>query len=62
MNVPVLRRTKADWLAVGAITAIAAVALGFSVATSDISHASLQRENTLVLSIRQAIWKQRRKP
>lgn len=46
MNVPVLRRTKADWLAVGAITAIAAVALGFSVATSDISHASLQRENT----------------
>lgn len=46
MNTPILRRTKSDWFAVGAITAIAAVAIGLSVSTSDISHASLQRVDT----------------
>ena len=45
MNAPILRRTKSDWLAVGVITAIAAVAVGISVTTSDISHASLQQAN-----------------
>src|SRR5690625_3584044 len=45
MNAPILRRTKSDWLAVGVITAIAAVAVGLCVTTSDISHASLQQAN-----------------
>lgn len=44
MSAPILRRTKKDWLAVGALTTIAAVAIGFSWFNSDISHASLQQE------------------
>lgn len=41
MKAPILRRTRADWLAVGVITAVTAAAVGLSVANSDISHASL---------------------
>src|SRR5699024_5361324 len=41
MKTPILRRTRADWLAVGVITAVTAAAVGLSVANSDISHASL---------------------
>lgn len=45
MNAPVLRRTKKDWWAVGAISAVSAVALLGAYFTSDIRAATLTPDN-----------------